>query len=289
MLSTAKRVIESWILGIFSMLFLWACNSGSQSESIEKTATEEPNGLVEQEIDYQLDSLNMKGYLVYDERFEGKRSAVLVVHEWWGHNEYPRSRARMLAELGYVALSIDMYGDGKATDHPENAQKFMMESLSDMGLAKARFIAALDLVKQNELTDPSKTAAIGYCFGGAVVLHMARFGVDLDGVVSFHGNLATEYPAEPGIVMSRVLVCNGADDPFVPEDQRRAFKDEMESAGVNFEFINYPGSVHAFTNPGADVYGEKFELPLAYNEAADKQSWEKMKSFFDEIFADQAN
>ncbi|MDA0196306.1 MAG: dienelactone hydrolase family protein [Bacteroidetes bacterium] len=271
------------------MLLLSSCGSGSQSESSNETASEQPKGLVEQEIDYQLDSLNMKGYLVYDERFEGKRPAVLVVHEWWGHNDYPRSRARMLAELGYVALSIDMYGDGKTADHPEDAQAFMMESLSDMGLAKARFIAALDLVKQNEMTDPTKTGAIGYCFGGAVVLHMARFGVDLDGVVSFHGNLGTEYPAESGKVMSRVLVCNGADDPFVPEDQHLAFKTEMESAGIDYEFIDYPGSVHAFTNPAADASGKKFNLPLAYNEAADKQSWEKMKVFFNEIFADQPN
>jgi len=195
----------------------------------------------------------------------------------------------MLAELGYVAMSIDMYGDGKTADHPEGAQAFMMESLSDMGLAKARFLAALDVVKKNELTDASKTAAIGYCFGGAVVLHMARFGVDLDGVVSFHGSLGTEYPAEPGKVMGRVLVCNGEDDPFVPADQRVAFKDEMNKAGVDFEFIDYPGAVHAFTNTDATANGEKFEIPLAYNEAADMQSWAKMQKFFAEIFADQAN
>lgn len=269
------------IIGIFGIFT--ACGP-AQKEKTEEVETPEPKGIVEQEIDYQYDSLNMKGYLAYDADIEGKRPAILVVHEWWGHNDYPRSRAKQLAEMGYVAMSIDMYGDGKTADHPENAQKFMREALSDIELAQARFDAAVEVVKSQNVTDTDKIAAIGYCFGGAVVLHMARVGKDLDGVVSFHGSLGTQAPAQPGQVMARVLALNGADDPFVPEDQIQNFKDEMESAGVAYEFVNYEGAQHAFTNPAATENGEKFNLPLAYNEDADQQSWAKMQEFFDQIF-----
>ena len=281
-----------WIKSAFAALavvLITSCTPSQKEKSAEAEVAEEPKGLVEQEVNYVSDSLTMKGFMVYDDRFEGKRPAVLVVHEWWGHNEYARKRARMLAELGYVAFAVDMYGDGKVAEHPDDAMAFMNATMSNIDNAKARFVSALETVKGNEFTDPEKVAAIGYCFGGGVVLHMARMGLDLDGVVSFHGSLGTTMPAEPGKVTSKVLVCSGADDPMAPEEQVQAFKDEMESAGVDYEFIAYEGAVHSFTSEEADANGEKFEMPLAYNKAADEQSWAKMQDFFSEIFADQSN
>lgn len=269
-------------------VIMFSCTS-AQKEKTAEAESEVPKGLVEEEVTYTSDSLTMKGFMVYDNRIEGKRPAVLVVHEWWGHNDYARKRARMLAEMGYVAFAVDMYGDGKIAGHPDDATAFMGEVMANVDNAKARFIAALDAVKSNQMTDNDKVAAIGYCFGGGVVLHMARMGVDLDGVVSFHGSLGTQMPAEAGNVKAKVLVCNGADDPFTPTETVAGFKNEMESAGVDYEFINYEGAVHSFTSVEADTLGAKFGMPLAYNETADKDSWQRMQQFFDVIFADATN
>ena len=242
-------------------------------------------GLVEQEIVYSADGTPMKGFLVYDGDIEGKRPGVLVVHEWWGQNEYARERARMLAELGYSALAIDMYGDGKQANHPDDAGKFAMEIFNNIETAQARFMAAYKLLQEQPTTDPNKIAAIGYCFGGGVVLHMARIGTDLRAITSFHGGIQPITPAEKNKVKAFLLVCNGADDPFVTPEQINAFKKEMDSAGVQYEFINYEGAKHSFTNPGADSLGKKFNLPLEYNEKADKESWARMKSVFEKVFA----
>jgi len=190
----------------------------------------------------------------------------------------------MLAKLGYVAFALDMYGNGKTASHPEDAGKFASMVTKNMPLAKARFLAALDRLKANPLTDKDKIAAIGYCFGGGIVLQMARQGVDLKGVASFHGSLATPTPVQPGMVKARIMVFNGEDDPFTSKAQIAAFKSEMDKAGVKYEFINYPGAKHAFTNPGATALGKKFNLPLAYNAKADKDSWRKMQAFFKELF-----
>jgi dienelactone hydrolase len=241
-------------------------------------------GLVEKEINYSADGTNLKGYLVYDGDIEGKRPGILVVHEWWGQNEYARKRARMLAKLGYTAFALDMYGNGKLANHPDEAGKFAMEVSKNFETAKARFMAAYNLLKAQETTDPNKIAAIGYCFGGGVVLNMARIGTDLKAVVSFHGSLQPITPAEPNKVKAFILVCNGADDPFTTPEQIDAFKTEMDKAGVHYKFINYEGAKHSFTNPGADSLGAKFNLPLAYNEKADKESWEEMKSVFKKVF-----
>jgi dienelactone hydrolase len=153
-----------------------------------------------------------------------------------------------------------------------------------METAKARFTAAYDLLRQQPACDTAQIAAIGYCFGGGVVLHMARFGLPLAGVVSFHGSLATQNPAQPGRVKAKVLVCNGAADQFTTADQINTFKKEMDGAGVDYRFVSYPGAKHSFTNPEADSFGQKYNLPLAYNEAADKQSWVDMQEFFRRIF-----
>src|SRR3990167_507826 len=241
--------------------------------------------LVTQDIQYKLGETVFKGYTAYDDSIEGKRPGILVVHEWWGHNEHARTRAEMLAQLGYVALAVDMYGDGKTASHPDTAGAFAGEVVQNMqGLGKERFIAALEQLKNHPMTDPGKIAAIGYCFGGGTVLHMARYGLDLDGVVSFHGSLATETPAQPGQVKARVLVCNGAADTMVTAEQIAAFELEMKAAGVDYRLINYEGATHSFTNPAADALGEKFGMPIAYNAAADQKSWQDMQDFFKEIF-----
>jgi dienelactone hydrolase len=232
-----------------------------------------------EEVQYRDGNVVMKGYLAYDDAVKGKRPGVIVVHEWWGHNEYTRKRARMLAELGYTALAVDMYGEGKTADHPDTAGKFSGEVRKNMALMTARFNAARQVLIKHKTVDAKRVAAIGYCFGGSVVLEMARQGADLAGVVSFHGNLQTEHPAKPGKVKAQLLVLNGGDDPFVSAESIAAFKKEMEAARAKYRFVSYPGAKHAFTNPDADGYGKKFNLPLAYNAVADKESWDQMKVF----------
>ena len=229
--------------------------------------------LVGEPVAYRAGDTVMKGYLAYDDAFEGKRPGILVVHEWWGHNDYARSRADQLAGMGYTALAVDMYGDGKQAAHPEDAGKFAGEVGKNMEQATARFLAARELLSAHPTVAADEISAIGYCFGGGIVLEMARRGVDLDLVGSFHGSLPTEQPAQPGQVTAEVLVFNGADDPFVKPEQIEAFKAEMESAGVKYSFTNYAGAKHSFTNPGADEFGKQFGLPLEYNAEADEASW----------------
>lgn len=240
--------------------------------------------IVTREISYERDGTVMKGLVAYDDAIKTRRPGVLVVHEWWGHNDYARKRARMLAELGYTALAVDMYGDGKTADHPDDAGKFSSAVGGNPALAKARFDAALDTLKQQSTVEPDKIAAIGYCFGGGIVLGMARMGTDIDGVVSYHGSLATQSPAKQGDIKTSILVFNGADDPFIKAEQIEAFKQEMDTAGASYRFVNYPGAVHSFTNPDADAFGKKFNLPLAYDAEADRDSWEQTQAFFKEIF-----
>ena len=240
--------------------------------------------VVGQALDYSYDGTTLKGYIAYDDSIEGKRPGVLVVHEWWGHNDYARKRADQLARMGYVALAVDMYGDGKLAEHPDDAKKFYSEVMGNMPLAKARFMAAMDALNSHKLMDHEKGAAIGYCFGGAVVLQMAREGVALDGVVSFHGSLGTSAPASVGAVKAKILVAHGAADPLVPGEQIIGFMDEMNKAGADYQFVAYGGATHSFTNPGADAVAARFNLPLAYSAQADKASWADMTRLFDEIF-----
>jgi dienelactone hydrolase len=235
-------------------------------------------------VEYSAGGVVMKGYLAYDKNIKGRRPGVLVVHEWWGLNEYARKRARMLAETGYTALAVDMYGEGKQAMHPDDAGKFSSELMKNFDTAKARFLSALEFLKKQPVVDPEQVAAIGYCFGGGVVLNMARQGVYLKGVASFHGSLAAVKPAERGTVKAKILVLHGADDKFTTPGQIEAFKQEMKATGADFRFIAYPGAVHSFTNPEADAHARKFNLPLAYNAAADKKSWEELRKFLDMIF-----
>ncbi len=236
------------------------------------------------EVSYTADGTTLKGYIAYDDAAKGKRPGILVVHEWWGLNDYARKRARMFAEQGYTALALDMYGNGKQAYNPDDAKKFSSEVNKNEKLAKARFEAALKVLKGNKTVDADDIAAVGYCFGGAVALNMARLGEPLKAVLSFHGGLATEHPAEAGKIKARIASFSGDDDPFIPAPQVAAFRQEMDKAGVTYKVETYPGAKHAFTNPDADKYGQEFKLPLAYNAAADKASWDEGLAFLADAF-----
>lgn len=240
--------------------------------------------VVGKEVSYKQGDTTMKGYVAYDDAIKGKRPGIVIVHEWWGHNAYARHRADMLAEMGYTALAVDMYGDGKLANHPDDAKKFMMAVMSNTDTLKARFEAGVKALKSQKTTDAKNIAAIGYCFGGGTVLGMARAGVKLKGVVSFHGSLGTQTPAEMGKVKAKVRVFTGADDPFVPATQVDAFKQEMGQAGVDYKVVSYAGAKHSFTNPEADKFGTQFNMPLAYNAEADKDSWAQTGIFLKDIF-----
>jgi dienelactone hydrolase len=236
-------------------------------------------------VEYKAGGVTMKGMIAYDDAKQGKRPGVIVVHEWWGNNEYSQKRARMLAELGYTALAADMFGEGKQATHPNDASKFVEEVSNNMAAAQARFVAAMNTLKAHKTVDPQHIAAIGYCFGGGLVIEMARRGLDLDGVVSFHGNPATKgAPATPGQVKAKILVAHGAADPFVEPEQVTKFEEEMKNAKADARVIQYPNAQHSFTNPAADENGKKFNLPLAYNAEADTKSWEDMQKFLKEVF-----
>lgn len=236
------------------------------------------------EVSYNANGTTLKGYIAYDDAVKGKRPGILVVHEWWGHNEYARKRARMLAEQGYTALAVDMYGDGKQAHHPDDAGKFASEVSKNAALAKSRFDAAYALISKDATVDAGNIAAIGYCFGGSVVLNMARIGEPLKAVVSFHGSLKTATPAEAGKVKARVASFTGEADPMIPAEQVAAFRQEMDRAGVSYKAVTYPGAKHAFTNPEADKFGQEFKLPLAYDAAADKASWDEGLRFLADAF-----
>jgi dienelactone hydrolase len=240
--------------------------------------------VVGKNVEYSAQGVVLKGYIAYDNSITGKRPGILVVHEWWGLNSYARKRARMLAGLGYTALAIDMYGEGKQAQHPDDAGKFSTEIMKNFDMAKARFLAAENFLKKQSTVDPSRIGAIGYCFGGGIVLNMARQGADLAGVASFHGNLTAVKPAQPGMVKAKLRVYTGAEDKFVPAEAVERFKQEMTDAKADFKVIVYPGAVHGFTNSDATQLGKKYNLPLAYNTKADKESWADMKEFFKAIF-----
>ena len=226
-------------------------------------------------MNYTVNGTQHVGYIASGAKPGEKRPGVIIVHEWWGHNDYARKRADMLAKEGYVAMAIDMYGEGLTADHPKDAGAFSKKAMSNFPLAKKRFTAAIEVLKKRRDVDTSKIAAIGYCFGGGVVLNMARAGVKMGLVASFHGSLGGKMKAKPGTFKGKMLVFNGADDPFVKTREIAKFKSEMSSAKVDFEFFNYKGAKHSFTNSGSDAFGKKFDLPLSYNAKADKDSWSR--------------
>lgn len=232
-------------------------------------------------VTYSDGTTTLKGYLAFDGSSDAKRPGVLVVHEWWGHNDYARDRARMLAEMGYLALAVDMYGDGKTADHPKDAKAFA----SGVGeSARPRFEAAMKVLEDHPLYAAGEIAALGYCFGGSQVLNMARMGLPLKGVVSYHGSLAAKQPAQAGTVQARVAVFTGEADPMIPAAQVDGFKAEMDGAGVDYFVVSYPGVKHSFTNPEADGFAARFDMPLGYDAAADQDSWAKTETFLTELF-----
>jgi dienelactone hydrolase len=272
---------------ILSILTLILISAVSCKEDKKKTEVEE---VVEIEVKikgetvtYATDSTTMKGYIAFDENKIGKRPGILVIHEWWGHNDYVRQRADMLAELGYVALAVDMYGDGKQAAHPDDAGKFAGMVMQNMEEATARFNAAVELLKSNPNVDTESIAAIGYCFGGSVALSMANAGSDLDAVAAFHSGVTL--PVMPSDKLkAKVLVCNGADDPFTSPESIETYKKQLDSINADYKYVAYPDAVHAFTSKDADALGKKFNLPLAYNKEADEKSWQELQILLNNAF-----
>jgi dienelactone hydrolase len=243
-----------------------------------------PNSSIKTEdVTYTADGVTMHGYVAYDADVKGKRPVVLVVPEWWGFTDYVKSRARQLAALGYLAMAVDMYGDGKVAADPAEAGKLAGPFYKDPQMAKRRFDAALDKIKGNKLADVTKVGAIGYCFGGGILLNTVRLGENINGVVSFHGNLVG-VPADKNLLKAKILVCHGEADKFVTPDNVATFKKQMDSIGADYTFKSYANATHAFTNPDATAIGKKFSMPIEYNEAADKASWKDMQDFFDKLF-----
>lgn len=257
-----------------------ACNNNST-----KTAEENPVAMQVKEdtVMYKLDSVGMIGYVAWDASTDTKRPVVMVVPEWWGLNDYTKSRVKQLAELGYLAFGVDMYGNGMKADNPELAGELATPFYKDPAMAKARFDAALAKALSYPAADNSNVAAIGYCFGGTQVINVALLGDQLKGVVSFHGGLETA-PVNKDLLKANILICHGEADDFVPAAQVAAFRKKLDSIGANYTFKSYPGATHAFSNPGATETGKKFDMPIAYNAAADTTSWKEMRSFFDKIF-----
>lgn len=242
-----------------------------------------------EEIQYACGGATLRGLLAVNPEAKGPRPAVLVVHEWWGRGEYVEKRARMLAEAGYVGFAIDLYGEGAQAETAEQAKAMMNDAFSDLGRLKARFEAAIEAVKERPEVDASAISAIGYCFGGAVVIFMAREGLDLRAVAAFHpGSLDLGAPTKPGAVKAEVAAFVGADDPMVPTDRHEAFRSDMAAAGAKAELVVFPGVVHAFTNPGATERGERFGLPLRYDAHADEVSWKKTLELFSRAAAPRA-
>jgi dienelactone hydrolase len=230
-------------------------------------------------IEYKVGDESFTGYMAWDDEFTQKRPGILVVHEWWGHNQFARHQAERLATAGYTAFALDMYGSGKQANHPETAQKFMQEATKDMDQAKARFMTAMNILQNHASVDASRIAAQGYC------LNMARMGVDLDGVVSLHGALGSPMKAEAGSVKAKIQVYTGGADKMVPSEQVAGLVQEMQDAKVDLTLVTFPGVLHSFTNPEADKIAEKFGMPVGYNEDAASRSWDGTMRFYKTIFA----
>lgn len=279
------------IIKLFSLSLIIAstlaisCNQ--QSGNVETATPKDssiikPVGIKEDPVAYSIGGKNYNGYITYDSNQTGKRPGVLVVHEWWGLTDYPRMRAKELASLGYIAMAVDMYGDGKIAADSKAAMALATPYYKDPTLAKTVLDAAIKKLKTYPETDTSKMAAIGYCYGGYIVLNAVKLGADLEGVVSFHGDLSGVAP-DKNLIKAKILICHGDSDVFV-NPEVAGFKKSMDSAGVDYTFKSYPNATHAFTNPASDENGKKFNMPIKYNAAADTASWNDMKEFFKKIF-----
>jgi dienelactone hydrolase len=233
------------------------------------------------EITYKAGQVTAKGFLAWDDAVKGPRPGVLVVHEWWGLNDYARHRAEQLAQLGYVALAADMYGDGKSTTHPDEAGQMAKQVRDNLPEWRQRAEAGLDTLKAQPQCDKTRLAAIGYCFGGSTALQLAFSGADLKAVATFHAALPPPTPEDVRRTKATLLICHGADDKFIPDASIKAFREALDKGGVKYEFISYPGAVHSFTVPEADKVGNP---GMKYNKTADEDSWKRMKALFAEKF-----
>ncbi len=249
---------------LYPFVALLFCVSAASAALVERTQT------------YTDGATEMHGFIVYDDAFSGLRPGVLVVHEWWGQNDEARRRARMLAERGYIALAVDMYGEGKVVTHPDEAKALATGVLSNMQVCISRLRAARALLDSQTQVDPAHVALVGYCFGGTAALALARAGDDFDVIASVHGTLGTKMHPRENSVSARVLVYQGSDDAAAPPNEILAFEKEMKAARVNYKIVVYPGAKHAFTVPEADRYAEEFHLPVGYDAEADRLSWEDL-------------
>ena len=253
------------LLGLITLVFVMTGKAEIKSKSVE----------------YKEGTTILEGFAVFDDAIQGKRPGVLVVHQWKGLGDYEKKRAEMLARLGYNVFAVDIYGKGVRPNNPTDAATEAAKYKENRRLLRARVTAGLEMLKKHELTDPTKIAALGYCFGGTTALELARSGADIAGVVSFHGALSTPNAADARRIKCKVLALHGADDPFVPLKEVEAFQEEMRQGGVDWQFAAYGGAVHSFTDWSA---GKDNSKGAAYNEKADKRSWEAMKQFFTELF-----
>lgn len=235
-------------------------------------------------IEYRVGDAIHQGYLAYDDEITVARPGIVLIHEWWGLNDYLIRRAHMLAELGYVALAIDMYGGGQIAENPDQAGALMNGVLEDMESGTAALKTGYELLLAQPGVDPQRTAAIGYCFGGAMVLHMARIGLPLAAVASFHGALGSFHTAEPGSINAKILVNHGADDSMVTMDDVAAFKQEMDTARADYRVLLLENAKHGFSNPEADINAEKYGIDLGYQQQADEQSWSELQKLFASVF-----
>ncbi len=238
-----------------------------------------------EEVSYTADGVEMKAYIAWNTEKSGAAPGVLVVHEWWGCNDYAKRRARMLAEAGYIGMALDLYGVGRIAANREEAGALMNARIADMEGTRNRFLAALDVLKDRDTVDPSRMGAIGYCFGGGVVTHMARMGAPLSVTGSFHGAVGLAAVDGPARFDCRIMVYNGEADTLVSDEQIKGFKSIMQKTGGRYDFIQLPGAMHGFSNPQATANGEKYSLPLAYNPLADESSWAHFRLTMEHVFA----
>jgi dienelactone hydrolase len=261
---------------VFISIFMLATTSNGQSNRPQAN-------IMEETVSYKAGDVVYKGFIAYDANIKGKRPVVLVVPEWWGLTGYAKMRARELAELGYLAFAADLFGDGKIAHNPGEAQDYTSPYYKDPQLTRSALDAAINKIKDYPQADATNIAAIGYCFGGFVVLNAAKLGADLKGVVCFHGSLGG-VPADKKLLKAKILVCHGASDKFVSQQDVDGFKHQMDSIGADYSVKAYANATHSFTNPDATRLGKEFNLPIEYNAAADKDSWRDMNIFFNRIF-----
>ena len=239
----------------------------------------------EEPVTYKDGEAAMKGFVVYDTAKSGRRPGLILVHEWWGITKHMHNEARRFAGEGYTVLIADMYGDARTADNPKDAGALSGSVMKNPQAMESRFNAAREVLARQPSVDPARIGAVGYCFGGAVVLNMARAGADLAGVAGFHATLGLNTPAPaPGAVKAKILVLNGADDPFVKKEQYAAFKSDLDAAKADYKVIEYPGAVHAFTNPDSTALGQKFNLPLRYDAKANREAEAEASKFFAQVF-----